>query len=73
MGHLLFRFTSSMTPQRNIVTGTRSNPLTVVTPILPLEWVLGAILFAVVVSIIFGWYPARKAAKLDPLEALRYE
>jgi putative ABC transport system permease protein len=73
MGHFLFRFTSSMTPQRNIVTGTRSNPLTVVTPILSLEWVLGAILFAVVVSIIFGWYPARKAAKLDPLEALRYE
>lgn len=73
MGQFLFRFSSSMMPERNIVTGTRNQAFTVVTPVLSLEWVIGAMLFAVVVSIIFGWYPARKAAKLDPLEALRYE
>ncbi len=41
--------------------------------VLPVEWIIIGLLVTTFVGVVFGVYPAMKAANLDPIEALRYE
>ena len=42
-------------------------------PAVPVDWIVLGLLICSIVGIVFGTYPAYKAANLDPIESLRYE
>jgi putative ABC transport system permease protein len=44
-----------------------------VPPAIPVDWIVLGLVICSVVGIVFGTYPAYKAANLDPIESLHYE
>ena len=47
--------------------------LMTITPVLTTEIILGAMAFGVLVAVVFALYPAWRASKLNPVDALRHE
>jgi putative ABC transport system permease protein len=56
-----------------IVVGNVGASFLKVPPVMPVDWALIGLIICSLVGIIFGTYPAWKAANLDPIESLRYE
>jgi putative ABC transport system permease protein len=57
----------------NALNGQRSGLNFNINPVLSPTVIIGALVFGVATSVLFGLYPAWRASKLKPVEALRYE
>ena len=56
-----------------ILGGNATALLLKLSPVIPVDWIVIGLVICSIVGIIFGTYPAYKAANLDPIESLRYE
>jgi putative ABC transport system permease protein len=69
---MVFRGGGVFAGENQAATGARAGEITI-TPVLTPTVFLGALAFGVGVSVVFALYPAWRASKLKPVEALRYE
>ena len=44
-----------------------------ISPVIDGMSILNAVLVCVVTGLVFGWYPAQRAARLDPVESLNHQ
>ena len=56
-----------------IITGNIAAFAFKVPPVFPFDWAVLAMVICTLVGLVFGTYPAIKAANMDPVESLRYE
>lgn len=56
-----------------VVSGNIISQLIKIPPVVDIPVIIGAFFGSVVLGLIFGVYPAKRAADLDPIESLRYE
>jgi putative ABC transport system permease protein len=70
---LAYMLSMFMQPGQAEIFDTPGSQALQINPVFTPEWTIIAFVFAIVICVIFGLYPARKASKLNPVEALRYE
>ncbi len=57
----------------NMMSSTSSDETEAIAFNLPYDGIMMSLIFSAAVGVFFGYYPANKAAKMNPIDALRYE